>query len=131
MKLVLLVLFASALLLLGCAGQPPGGAQNQQPAPPAEKTVPPAPEKTTPPASSASVEISGFAFSPAEITVAKGTTVTWTNRDSVAHTVTSGTFDSGSIASGASYSRTFADAGAYDYHCGIHPSMTGKITVTG
>ena len=133
MKLVLLALFACALLLLGCAGnQPTAQTQNQQSAngqqPPAGSNQQPA---NQPPASSASVEISGFTFSPSELTVAKGATVTWTNKDSMAHTVTSSSFDSGPVQNGGSFSFTFTQAGTYDYHCSIHPSMTGKITVTG
>jgi plastocyanin len=83
------------------------------------------------------VTISGMAFSPVSITVAVGTTVTWTNNDSVAHTVTSdtGVFDSGSITAtggysgGGTYSYTFTVAGTYNYHCTIHPMMTAKIIV--
>ncbi len=80
------------------------------------------------------VTIQGFAFSPASITVAVGTTVTWTNKDSAAHTVSADdgkTFDSGSIASGASFSFTFKTAGTFSYHCGFHTYMKGAVTVTG
>ena len=76
--------------------------------------------------------ISNFAFTPSVITIKKGTVVTWTNSDGVPHTVTSssGTFDSGLIASGKTYSFTFTTAGTYDYICAFHPSMRGKIIVT-
>ena len=89
-----------------------------------------------------SVIIENFAFSPANITVKKGTTVTWTNKDSATHTVTgldnnpdpaSGAANlpnSGNLASGKSYSFTFLAAGTYQYKCSIHPSMTGTVTVT-
>jgi len=78
------------------------------------------------------VFIQGMAFSPAALTVMAGTTVTWTNKDGMTHTVTSDTslFDSGNVASNATYSYTFANAGTYAYHCTIHPSMKGTITVT-
>jgi plastocyanin len=58
--------------------------------------------------------------------------VTWSNEDSVGHTVTAngGAFGSGTIAPGTSFTRTFATAGTFAYHCSIHPSMTGTITVT-
>ncbi len=84
---------------------------------------------------SSSVEIADFAFSPASITVKKGTTVTWTNKDSAAHTATSdndaaAAFDSGSLATGESFSFTFEEVGTYAYHCTPHPSMTGTVTVT-
>jgi len=77
----------------------------------------------------------GIAFNPPTITVSSGATVTWTNYDSVAHTVTSDTgvapaFDSGTIASGATYSLMLTlPPGTYGYHCNIHAGMTGKITV--
>jgi plastocyanin len=80
----------------------------------------------------ASVVIENFAFSPAAITVSIGTTVTWTNKDSATHTVvsTSGNvLNSGNIPQGGTFSFTFKDKGSYDYHCGVHPSMTGKVVV--
>lgn len=79
------------------------------------------------------VSISNFAFSPADITIKKGTTVTWTNNDSVAHTVTK---DSGSgpeselLENGESYSFTFNELGTFNYHCTPHPQMHGTVTVT-
>lgn len=79
-----------------------------------------------------SASMVNFAFVPAKITVAAGGTVTWTNTDQVAHTVTAdnGSFGSGQIAPGATFSRTFTRPGTYAFHCSIHPSMTGTITVT-
>jgi plastocyanin len=72
--------------------------------------------------------ISGYAFFPAMITTSVGATVTWTNYDSVPHTVseTSGpqTFNSGTIAPGATYSLMLTLPGTYTYKCNIHPSMT-------
>lgn len=81
-----------------------------------------------------SVSIKDFAFSPSGITVKKGTKVTWTNNDSTTHTVTetdsqSGP-NSGDLSPGGSYSFTFGTAGTYHYHCSIHTSMTGTVTVT-
>ena len=78
------------------------------------------------------VVIKGFAYTPATLTVKVGTTVKWTNNDSVAHTVTSdtGLFDSGELASGDSYSFTFSQAGTFAYHCAMHPSMVASIVVT-
>jgi plastocyanin len=77
------------------------------------------------------VNISNYTFSPASLTVAKGTTVKWTNNDQVVHTVTddNGKFDSGNLPYGQSYSRTFSDTGTFHYHCSIHTYMKGTIIV--
>jgi plastocyanin len=79
------------------------------------------------------VSIVDFAFQPASIQVAAGSTVTWTNTGAATHTVTSdsGAFDSGNVAPGASFSHTFDTAGTFTYHCSIHPQMTGTVVVTG
>jgi plastocyanin len=76
-------------------------------------------------------------FSPANLTVKAGSTVTWVNKDTIAHTVTStsvpsgvSSFDSGNILYGFSYSEKFTQPGTYHYYCSIHPSMTGTIIVT-
>ncbi|MCL6524645.1 MAG: cupredoxin family copper-binding protein [Thermoflavifilum sp.] len=87
----------------------------------------------TPPGGSTgnTISIYGYAFSPASLTVTKGTTVKWTNNDPVTHTVTddNGKFDSGNLTSGKTYSYTFNDTGTYHYHCSIHTNMKGTITV--
>jgi len=77
------------------------------------------------------VWIQGMAFTPASITVDAGTTVKWTNKDAIGHTVTSndGTFDSGTIAPNGTFSYTFANAGTFAYHCKIHPYMTASVLV--
>lgn len=82
--------------------------------------------------SAGKITIANMAFSPSQITVNKGDTVTWTNNDSMAHTVTSDTgseLDSGDIQPGSTYSHTFNTAGSFQYHCSIHPSMRGTIVV--
>jgi plastocyanin len=58
--------------------------------------------------------------------------VTWTNLDGVAHTVTAddGSWGSGTLGQGATYSHVFTSPGTYTYHCAIHPFMTGTVTVT-
>lgn len=79
------------------------------------------------------VNIMSFAFSPQTLTISPGSTVIWTNSDSVAHTVVSDTgneIDSPNLAQGESYSHIFTIPGTYTYHCSIHPSMTGTIVVT-
>ena len=80
----------------------------------------------------ASVSIANLSFNPATLNISKGTTVTWTNNDTVTHTVTAdqGTFDSNNLSPGSTFSFTFSQAGSYPYHCKIHPSMTGTINVT-
>ncbi len=77
------------------------------------------------------VEIVDFAFAPATLTIIVGDTVTWTNRDAVAHTATSiaAGFGSGNLEQGESHSVTFTVPGTYDYLCTPHPSMTGRIVV--
>jgi plastocyanin len=78
------------------------------------------------------VAISGFAFEPASLDVAVGTTVRWDNQDPAAHTVTSddGSFDSGVLPSGEAFEHTFDSAGTYSYACEIHTSMTGTVIVS-
>ena len=85
----------------------------------------------TTPSASSDVSIVGMAFSPATLTISVNTTVNWTNNDGVTHTVTSdtGLFNSGNIAAGGTYSRTFTTAGTYSYHCAIHLYMLGTIIV--
>jgi amicyanin len=87
---------------------------------------------TGPAQSSVSVDIVNFAFSPATVTVAVGTTITWTNKDDAPHTVTSnsGAFNSGTLQRNKSFQFKFDTAGTFDYHCAIHPFMTAKVVVT-
>jgi plastocyanin len=77
------------------------------------------------------VFIQNHAFNPTTITVAVNTTITWTNKDPVVHTVTSddGLFESGSLATNGTFSFTFSTAGTYAYHCTPHPSMTASVKV--
>ena len=82
-------------------------------------------------AEDAMVKISDFQFAPARLTVKAGTTVTWRNNDDIPHAVTSTTraFKSKALDTDDSYSFTFASAGTFDYFCGLHPHMQGKVTV--
>jgi len=75
-------------------------------------------------------------FIPADVSINIGETVTWSNDDSAAHTVTSGVpgapdgvFDSSLFMSSTTFSHTFDEAGEYDYYCMVHPWMTGKVQV--
>ena len=82
-------------------------------------------------ASSTEVKIDNFSFGPAALTVAVGTTVTWTNRDDIPHTVVSDdkAFKSKVLDTDEKFSFTFTKPGTYGYFCSIHPKMTGKVVV--
>jgi plastocyanin len=84
------------------------------------------------PASTAEVKIDNFSFGPADITVPVGTTVTWTNRDDIPHTVvsTEKVFKSKVLDTDEKFSYTFTKPGEYPYFCSVHPKMTGKVVVT-
>jgi plastocyanin len=77
------------------------------------------------------VKIDNFSFGPNSITVAVGTTVTWTNRDDIPHTVvsTDGVFKSKVMDTDEKFSFTFTKAGTFAYFCSIHPKMTGTVVV--
>jgi plastocyanin len=78
------------------------------------------------------VSMQNIAFVPPTFMVSIGTTVTWTNQDTVPHTTTSDaapSWDSGVLNKGASFSFTFTKAGTFTYHCNVHPTMHGTITV--
>jgi plastocyanin len=79
------------------------------------------------------VAIANFAFDPADVEVAAGTTVTWTNNDGTPHRVKANddSFDSDDMSQGDTFEHTFDTAGTFDYICAIHPSMKGTVTVTG
>src|SRR5215813_1282949 len=84
-------------------------------------------------APAAEVKIDNFSFGPAALTVAVGTTVTWTNRDDIPHTVVSTddarTFKSKVLDTDEKFSFTFGKPGTYPYFCSIHPKMAGKVVV--
>jgi len=106
---------AAPLLLIGSALQ----AHAAAPAHPAHTVV--------------QVAIQNFAFSPQTLTVAPGTTVVWTNKDTAPHTVTSDTgawTASNDLATGKTFSLTLTKPGTYTYHCAIHPTMTATLIVS-
>ena len=78
------------------------------------------------------VSISSTGFSPATITVTSGATVTWTNKDTTVHTVTTmdGSINSGDIAAGSSFTQTFATEGTFNYYDTHNTAMTGVLVVT-
>jgi plastocyanin len=82
---------------------------------------------------SVEVKIDNFSFSPATLTVPAGTTVRWTNRDDIPHTVVSTddpkAFKSKVLDTDEKFSFTFSKAGTYPYFCSVHPKMTGTVIV--
>jgi len=78
-----------------------------------------------------SVSIENYAFDPDPETVSPGTTVVWTNRDEVAHTVVSSNrlFSSPELEPNGSFAFAFKKAGTYAYFCTLHPEMKGKVIV--
>jgi amicyanin len=93
----------------------------QQSAPAAQQTI--------------NVEIMGYAYQPATLTISAGDTVTWTNHDTAPHNVvvTDGPekFTSPNLQKGQTYSYTFSKSGTYSYYCSIHPDMKASVTVSG
>jgi plastocyanin len=77
------------------------------------------------------ITIDNFTFTPPEMTVAVGTTVKWVNHDDIPHTVVNKdlVFRSKALDTDDSYSYTFASAGTFNYFCGLHPHMVGKVIV--
>ena len=134
--IALLALLAGALAASACGGgsktkatptvAPKATTQATSPAGTPKATQ----AAATPGAQGASVDAKNFAFEPKTVTVKVGQTVTWTNQDSATHTVTGdGGISSGDLSQGKSYSKTFDTEGTFDYHCSIHPSMTGQVIV--
>ena len=120
MKQILLVVFLVIVIgISGCYAQK---------APVQPNTVPSAGELGI----KKDIEINGFAFNPAALTIQKGASVVWANMDSAPHTIVSDSGDeisSDSLSKGKTYTHTFSTPGTYEYHCSIHPSMKGKIIV--
>jgi plastocyanin len=139
---MLMVSFPSGLLAqdTGTAAEPCPAAEGAAASPSASPTVSPtatieatreASPQASPGAEACTIDIRDLAYHPAQTEIAVGTTVTWTNSDTVPHTATATdrTFDSGILDPGKSYSYTFEEAGTFDYTCLIHPSMKGTIVV--
>jgi len=122
----LLMALSLLLVLTGCGTTTPAATPT-----PTSVASPTPTSTTTPTPAHANVEISGFAFVPSTLTVSVGTTVTWTNKDSASHTVTSNDnlFNSGTLANGATFEHPFNQKGTFEYHCSIHTFMTAKVIV--
>jgi plastocyanin len=132
--------FLAVIALAACGGGSPTVAPTTAaPGTPAGATGTPAGATATPAAivcaatgSGTAATIADFAFAPNPVTVSSGGFATWTNNDSTTHTVTFDTGpDCGNVAAGASVTVAFNAAGTYPYHCSIHPSMKGSVTVGG
>jgi len=77
------------------------------------------------------VTIDNFSFTPQTVTIPTGTTVKWTNKDDVPHTVveTNQKFKSKALDTDETFSFTFTDPGTYEYFCSVHPKMVAKVIV--
>ena len=114
----------------------PAPAPTPEPAPAPAPTPAPAPAPAPAPTAAIAIPVGAQslgnrAFIPAELRVAPGTTVTWTNTDSISHTSTSDAegWDSVIVAPGRQFSFAFQTAGTFPYHCAIHPGMVGTVVV--
>jgi plastocyanin len=113
-----------------------GGGGSSSPTTPSPMPSP-APSPAPPPAGSSSAvtiprgaeTLGNRAYTPDDLTVAVGATVTWTNTDSVSHTSTSDApgWNSGIVPPSGQFSVTFQNAGTFPYHCAIHPGMVGRV----
>ncbi|HEY5467420.1 MAG TPA: cupredoxin family copper-binding protein [Clostridia bacterium] len=120
------LLILSACLITACTSTPaPTTATTSQ----GVQSTTAKPASTTAQAQGSTVSIESFAFNPATLPVKAGTTVVWTNNDSVAHNIKSTGFNSPTMAKGQTFEFKFDTKGTFEYSCGIHPSMTGKIVV--
>jgi plastocyanin len=122
---------ACGLIAAGCGSSNSGNSSSSNTK--TQKATPAAPKKS---GKTAAVSMKNIQFSPKALTVAKGTTVKWTNDDSVNHDVTKTggpgpkfASGSGNLAQGATYQQTLSTPGTIKYVCTVHPGMTGTITV--
>ncbi len=120
--LALALVVSISSTLVGCTAQTANGTNNNQSSSSSSSTD----------SSAIKINIVDMAFSPATINVKVGDSVTWTNLDSVPHTVVralgdSNDFSSQTLSTGDSFSHTFTAAGTFAYKCGIHPAMTGQV----
>lgn len=128
----LIAIIVIIVVAIGAAAALNHNSKNNTANTPATSTTTPSTSNQKP--ASGTVNIKDMMFTPSQISVQKGATVTWTNNDSVAHTVIDdlsnvGGPSSGEIQPGSTYSFTFDKTGSFQYHCSIHPSMRGTIVV--
>ncbi|RXA21793.1 copper-binding protein [Methanosarcina sp. MSH10X1] len=125
------IVLLGAFLAIGCADTADEGEVGEE-VTPVETPVTPVSAVTPQPLDEGEiveVTIEDSAFNPQSVEISAGDTVRWTNRDSVDHSATGPTFNSGIIAPGQSFEFLFTDAGTYNYNCSIHPSMEGTVVV--
>jgi plastocyanin len=129
-RIIPLVLLSLAIMLIitSCAASPYTTTTNPQATTTNSQATTTVSQSTTT-VSSDQVSIENSAFNPDSLTVKAGATVTWTNNDSITHSIKSDSFNSPQLAKGDTFSFTFNNKGTFDYTCGIHPSMKGKIIV--
>jgi plastocyanin len=118
---------AALIALVGCSSGSTAAPST------AASAAAPSTAASAPAGGAAAVNIKDFAFNPQTIQAKVGETITWTNQDSTAHTVTldDKSVDSGNIEANATYSHAFTQAGTFTYHCSIHQQMKGTVTVGG
>ena len=134
---MLLACLALGAVGAGCGGDDDEDAGGSSPAPaeePAPTEEPSGKSDADAGGKAVKVDMKDTTFVPMEVSVAKGGTITWTNSDSFAHTVTKeagpgADFDSGNLDGGGTFKQKFAAVGTIDYLCDIHPGQTGTITV--
>jgi plastocyanin len=131
MRLPVLVVACVALAVPAGCGSSDNGSSSSADKKPAKTT-----KSTSGGAKAPSVTYKDIAIHPTALSVKKGTSVTWTNEDSVGHDVTSTggpakfkSGPSGGMAQGATFKHTFTKPGTYKYVCTVHPNMTGSVTV--
>jgi plastocyanin len=118
-------------MLLAAASACSGGYSSPSgPTPPSPSPTPSGPTSVVSIPTGAQA-LTNTAFSPDLADVTVGTTITWTNTDSVPHTSTADEagWNSGTVEPGKSFSFTFGTAGTFRYHCAIHPGMIGTVVV--
>lgn len=129
MRRIVALAAAATVVLAACGASAAGPASTATTSgPAAAPTVGTAAGATA----TADVGIQNFKFAPAALTVKVGTTVVWTNKDSVAHSVnfTTGGINSSTLNKNDTFAFTFTMPGTYAYICSIHPFMHGSVTVT-
>lgn len=129
LSLRLAIVSAFLMLAIGCGGSSSSPSTSPSPVPSPTSTPAGPSSSVAIPAGAAS--LANKAYSPDNVSVAVGATVTWMNSDSIAHTSTSDTngWNSGVVAPGGQFSFTFQTAGTFPYHCAIHPGMVGTVVV--